>query len=57
MEMIFSQDFGPLGIGLVVFILVFTILAMPVGIYMAMKKATAAAIEQDRQNAERHKHA
>lgn len=57
MEMIFSQDFGPLGIALVVFILVFTILLMPVGIYIGMKKATAAAIEQDRRNAERHKHA
>ena len=57
MEMIFTQDFGPLGIALVVFILVFTILLMPVGIYLAMKKTAAASMEQDRKNAEHHKHA
>lgn len=57
MDMIFSQDFGALGIALVVFILVFTILLMPVGIYVAMKNAAKAAQEQDRRNAQSHKHA
>lgn len=58
MDMIFSQDFGTLGVALVVFILVFSILLLPVGIFLGMKKAASAAQEQDRQNAERHhKHA
>jgi len=56
MDMIFSQDFGALGIALVVFILVFTILLMPAGIYVAMKNAAKAAQEQDLRNAQRHKH-
>ena len=58
MDMIFSQDFGTLGVALVVFILVFTILLMPVGIYLGMKKAAAAAEEQDRRTGQgQHKHA
>lgn len=58
MDIIFSQDFGALGIALVVFIIVFTALLMPVGIYIAMKKAALASREQDQRNAQKqHKHA
>ncbi len=57
MDVIFSQDFGALGIALVVFIIVFTALLMPVGIYFAMKKASVAQEEQARRAEQARKHA
>lgn len=57
MDVIFSQDFGPLGVALVVFIIAFTALLIPVGIYFGVKKASIVAQEQDRANAQQHKHA
>lgn len=56
MEAIFHQDFGTLGIALTVFIIVFTAILMPVGIYFAMKKAVKTAEEQDRRHAASHPH-
>lgn len=52
MDAIFSQDFGTLGIVLVIFIIAFTALLMPVGIYIGMKKAAKTAEEQDRKHAQ-----
>lgn len=57
MDVIFSQDFGALGIALVVFIIVFTALLMPVGIYFAMKKAAVGQEEQARRAEQARKHA
>lgn len=48
MDVIFSQDFGVLGIALVAFIVAFCVV-MPIGVLVAMKKASAASQEQDRQ--------
>lgn len=57
MDMIFHQDFGVLGIALVVFIIVFTALLMPIGIYVAMKKAAKDSAEKDERDARKNHHA
>lgn len=55
MHMIFSQDFGVLGIALTVFIIAFCV-GMPVGVFYFAKKLSKMSQEQDRINAEHHKH-
>lgn len=56
MDIIFSQDFGVLGIALTVFVVGFAIV-MPVGVFYFAKKAEKFSQEQDRVNAEHHRHA
>ena len=58
MDIIFSQDFGVLGVALVVFIMVVSVVLLPMGIFYAMKNAAKAAEAQDQRNAQKqHKHA
>ena len=56
MNVIFSQDFGVLGIALIIFIIGFCIV-MPMGVFYFGKKLSKMSQEQDRINAEHHKHA
>lgn len=56
MDMLFHQDFGVLGIVLTVFVVGFAIV-MPAGVFYFAKKLEKMSQEQDRVNAEHHKHA
>ena len=52
MEAVLSDLFGSLGGLLTIFIIAFCALAMPVGIYLAMKNAVKFSEEQDRLHAQ-----
>lgn len=56
MEAVLSDLFGSLGGLLTIFIIAFCALAMPIGIYFAMKKAVKVAEEQDRIHAQIKQH-
>lgn len=56
MDVLFHQDFGILGLALTIFIVGFCV-AMPAGVFYFAKKAEKMSQEQDRINAEHHKHA
>lgn len=54
MEVVMGDLFGSLGGVLTLFIIAVCAVAMPVGIYFAMKHAVKFSEEQDRRNALRH---
>ncbi len=54
MDVVLADLFGSWGGLLTVFIVLVCILAIPVGIFVAMKNAVKLAEEQDRRNALRH---
>ena len=56
MHSVFNEYFGTFGFLLVTFVLVFTIVAMPLGIYFGMKRGAKIAEEQDRRLHEQHQH-
>lgn len=55
MEVVLADLFGSWGGVLTLFIILVCALAMPLGIYFAMKNAVKLAEEQDRRNALRHR--
>lgn len=53
MDAIFSKDFGSLGMVLIVFVIAFTAVLMPMGIYVVMKRMAKQAGEQEQANSKR----